>query len=253
MRTNFGWKESLGVVGSGTFAPASVFSATLFDYNGVLVDDEVVHLAAFRDVLEPLGLTLSEEDYWKRYLGFDDAGAFRAILSDNARKSSDEQIRALIEAKRPRYLARARGALRGFAGATELLQRRAAAGPVVIVSGALRDEIVLGLSVLNAEKTVSAIVSAEDTQHSKPHPEGYLLGIEALRPALGNAAGRAVVIEDSIAGVEAAKAARLICVAVTHSYPGDDLARAGADLVVDRLDDVTEAALSALAQRSLPA
>lgn len=227
-----------------------MFPATLFDYNGVLVDDEVVHLEAFRDVLTPLGITLSEDDYWKRYLGFDDAGAFRAILSDNARNSTDDQIRGLIEAKRPRYLARARGALRGFAGAAELLQRRAAAGPVVIVSGALRDEIVLGLSVLNAEKAVSAIVSAEDTRHSKPHPEGYLLGVEALRPTVGDGAARAVVIEDSIAGVEAAKAARLTCVAVTHSYAREDLERAGADLIVDRLGDVTDAALSALAERS---
>jgi beta-phosphoglucomutase len=227
-----------------------VFPATLFDYNGVLVDDEIVHLEAFRDVLAPLGITLSEEDYWKRYLGFDDAGAFRAILADNARSTTDAQIRELIEAKRPRYLVRAKGALRGFAGAADLLRRRAARGPVVIVSGALRDEIALGLSVLGAEETVLAIVSAEDTEHSKPHPEGYLRGIEALRPAVGDRAGRAVVIEDSISGVEAAKAAKLVCVAVTHSYDRQELTRAGADLVVDRLDEITDAALSTLAQRS---
>ncbi|HVW28675.1 MAG TPA: HAD family phosphatase [Polyangiaceae bacterium] len=227
-----------------------MFPATIFDYNGVLVDDEVVHLEAFRDVLAPLGIALSEEDYWRRYLGFDDAGAFRAILSDHARHATDEQIRQLIEAKRPRYLVRAKGALRGFAGAAELLRRRAAAGPVAIVSGALRDEISLGLSVLGAEATVDVIVSAEDTEHSKPHPEGYLRGIEALRPALGDHAAHAVVIEDSIAGVEAAKAAKLVCVAVTHSYAGQELSRAGADLVVDRLDDITDAALSTLAERS---
>ena len=230
-----------------------MFPATLFDYNGVLIDDEVVHLEAFRDVLSPLGITLSEQDYWERYLGFDDAGAFRAILSDNGQQPSDDQIRALIEAKRPRYLARAEGALRAFAGAADLLRRRAARGPVVIVSGALRDEIALGLSVLKAEEAVSAIVSAEDTTHSKPHPEGYLRGIDALRRLLGDEAARAVAIEDSISGVEAAKAAKLICVAVTHSYDRDDLLRAGADLVVDRLEEITDAALSALAGRSLPA
>jgi beta-phosphoglucomutase len=81
-----------------------VFPATIFDYNGVLVDDEVVHLEAFRDVLDPFGISLSEEDYWRRYLGFDDAGAFRAIFADHGRTATDEQIRSLIEAKRPRYL-----------------------------------------------------------------------------------------------------------------------------------------------------
>ena len=230
-----------------------MFSATIFDYNGVLVDDEVVHLEAFRDVLSPLGITLSEKDYWEKYLGFDDAGAFRAILEDNERGVTDAEIDALIEAKRPRYLARARGTLRGFPGAAELVRRRAASGPVVIVSGALRDEIAMGLSVLDVASAVSAVVSAEDTEHSKPHPEGYLRGIGVLSRLVGARATRAVVVEDSIAGVEAAKAAKLTCVAVTHSYGRAELERAGADLVVERLDEITEAALDALAARSLPA
>src|SRR5262249_38031888 len=151
--------------------PPVVFPATLFDYNGVLVDDEVVHLEAFRDVLKPLDIALSEHDYWERYLGFDDAGAFRAILTDAGRAVTDADVRQLIEAKRPRYLERARGALRGFTGAAALVRRRAAAGPVAIVSGALRGEIELGLSVLGIGDVVSAIVSAEEATHSKPDPE----------------------------------------------------------------------------------
>jgi beta-phosphoglucomutase-like phosphatase (HAD superfamily) len=226
-----------------------VFPATIFDYNGVLVDDEVVHLEAFRDVLGPFGITLSEEDYWRRYLGFDDAGAFRAIFADQGRTATDEQVRSLIEAKRPRYLERARGTLRGFAGASAVVQRRAAVGPVAIVSGALRDEIALGLSVLGVAASVSAIISAEDTRHSKPHPEGYLLGIDALARSLGPRAAKALVIEDSVAGVEAAKAAKLACVAVTHSYPREELEKVGADLVVDDLDAITDAALTGLAAR----
>ena len=86
-----------------------MFPATIFDYNGVLVDDEVVHLAAFRDVLSPLVISLSEADYWERYLGFDDAGAFRAVLADNGREPTDREVHALIEAKRPHYLARRAG------------------------------------------------------------------------------------------------------------------------------------------------
>jgi HAD superfamily hydrolase (TIGR01509 family) len=230
-----------------------VFSATIFDYNGVLVDDEVVHLEAFRDVLVSFGITLSERDYWDRYLGFDDAGAFRAIFEDSGRDTTEAQVRELVEAKRPRYLERAKGALRGFPGAAELVRRRAAAGPVVIVSGALRDEIVLGLSVLDVTASVGAIVSAEDTANSKPHPEGYLLGLVALEQKLGKGAVHAVVIEDSISGIEAAKAAKLTCVAITHSYGREELVRAGADLVVERLDDVTDAALDDLAARSRPA
>jgi beta-phosphoglucomutase len=227
-----------------------VFPATLFDYNGVLVDDEVVHLEAFRDVLGPLGFTLSEHDYWERYLGFDDAGAFRAIFADNGREATDADVKALIEAKRPRYLERARGALRGFEGAASLVRQRASAGPVAIVSGALRGEIELGLSVLGVADAVMAIVSAEEALRSKPDPQGYLLGIEALAARVGrSSAERAIVVEDSIAGVQAAKAARLACVAVTHSYAEAELAAAGADLVVGSLGDITEHALADLAGR----
>jgi len=223
------------------------FPATLFDYNGVLVDDEVVHLAAFRDVLEPLGIAVSEQDYWERYLGFDDAGAFEAILVDNGRPAPTEQVRRLVDAKRPRYLERAHGHLKGFPGAASVVRRRALAGPVVIVSGALRDEIQLGLDVLGIRDAVQGIVSAEDTERSKPDPEGYRLGVEALARLVGEtAARRALVIEDSISGVEAAKAAGLICVAVLHSYGQDVLERAGADLVVATLDALDDGAIRAL-------
>lgn len=224
-----------------------MFPATLFDYNGVLVDDEIVHLEAFRDVLRPLGLELAERDYWEKYLGFDDAGAFRAILADAGRSPSEAEVRGLIEAKRPKYLERARDTLHGFEGAGELVRRRRAAGPVGIVSGALRDEIALGLQVLGVADAVGNVISAEDTTRSKPDPEGYLLGIEALTTLIGReAAEQALVIEDSIAGVEAAKAAKLTCVGVGHSYPLSALERAGADLAVPRLDAITNDVLRAL-------
>jgi beta-phosphoglucomutase len=224
-----------------------VFTATLFDYNGVLVDDEAVHLAAFRDVLSPLGVEVTETEYVERYLGYDDVGAFRAILKDRGRTPSDADVAALVDAKKPFYLERAKGALRGFQGAAELVRRRAAVGPVAIVSGALRHEIHLGLDVLGVRDLVRAIISAEDAQRSKPDPQGYLLCLEAL--SLSTARERCVVIEDSLAGVESARAASLACVAVGHSYPIDELRAAGADLVVSNLDAISEEALSSLFER----
>src|SRR5688572_28846893 len=108
----------------------------------------MVHLETFCEVLATLGVSLSEQDYVSRYLGYDDAGAFRAVLEDAGRKPSKRQVAALIEAKRPLYMQRARAALPTFPGAADLVQRRAAAGPVLVVSGALREEIELGLEVL---------------------------------------------------------------------------------------------------------
>ncbi|MFZ5889953.1 MAG: HAD family hydrolase [Myxococcota bacterium] len=223
------------------------FPATLFDYNGVLADDEVVHLEAFRDALAPLGISVSEQDYVQRYLGFDDRGAFRAILTDSGRVPSEQEILELVAVKKPLYLARAEAKLPIFPGAADLVTRRAERGPVGVVSGALRDEIMLGLRALSVEGLVRYVVSAEDTRACKPDPEGYVIGIERLTAEIGAELARlALVIEDSIAGVEAAKAAGLPCVAVTHSYDELELQRAGADLVVRRLDELSEEQLSAL-------
>jgi beta-phosphoglucomutase-like phosphatase (HAD superfamily) len=224
-----------------------VFPATFFDFNGVLVNDEVVHFETFREVLAELGVTLSEHDYLHRYLGFDDAGAFRAILEDAGQKPSAARITELIELKKPRYMARARQSLPTFAGAAELVRRRAAAGPALVVSGALRAEVELGLEVLGVRSAIAAIVSAEDTQVCKPDPEGYLLGIRWLSErGQESVARRAVVIEDSLAGVEAAKGAGLACVGVTHTYSESELVRSGADAVASSLAQIDEAMLAAL-------
>lgn len=212
--------------------------ATLFDYNGVLIDDEDVHLAAFQEALAPMGIHLTEEDYIARYLGYDDVGAFRAMLEDAGRTPSAEEIHALVLAKKPLYMARFDRVL-PFPGAKDVVLRRAARGPVGIVSGALRGEIEMGLKLLGVESMVTLIVSAEDAPQCKPDPQGYLLAIARLEE-LGFA-GPAVAIEDSIAGVEAAKRAGLRCVAIAHTYAAFELARAGADVVAPSLaclDDV---------------
>jgi HAD superfamily hydrolase (TIGR01509 family) len=227
-----------------------VFPATLFDYNGVLANDETVHLAAFQDALAPLGVKLTEAEYWEKYLGFDDVGAFDAILRDAGRPADAPFITALVEAKRPLYRARAEANLPLFAGASELIRQRAAVGPVGIVSGALRDEIELGLAALGVRAFIVSIVAAEDTRASKPDPHGYELGIEALSLLVPReAAQRALVIEDSLAGIEAAKSAGLPCIAVGHSYPEAELYAHGADLVVADLTSITEEALTVLYRR----
>ncbi len=218
--------------------------ATLFDFNGVLVDDEAVHLACFRALVAPLGIELTDALYTERYLGFDDAGAFAAILEDGGRAPTTADVRALVEAKRPLYLAEARRGLRIFPGAVELVRRRAARGPVGIVSGALAEEIDLALDQMGVRALVGFVVAAEHVAACKPDPEGYVKGLAAL--GAGVAREQVVVIEDSVAGVQAAKRAGLRCAAVTHSYEAAELVRAGADLVVARLDDLHDEALDRL-------
>jgi beta-phosphoglucomutase len=220
-----------------------VFSATLLDFNGVLVDDEDVHLAAFRDVLGPLGITLTDEAYAERYLGFDDAGALRAILKDNGREDTERTVRALVEAKRPLYRARAETSLVVFDGAARLVRACAVVGPVGIVSGALRDEIHFALGRMDVSELIAFIVSAEDAPRCKPDPQGYLLARAELGP---ERARFAIAIEDSFAGIEAAKKAGFACAAVAHSYSVEALRARGADLVFSHVRDVTTGRLATL-------
>jgi HAD superfamily hydrolase (TIGR01509 family) len=214
--------------------------ATLFDFNGVLVDDEHVHLAAFRDVLAPRGIAVTEQAYVERYLGFDDVGAFRAMLLDSGQSASDDEVAALVRAKKPAYMKRIEEGLKIFPGAVDLVRRRAERGVVGIVSGALEDEIRYCLDRMGVLSLVSFIVAAEHTKACKPDPEGYALGLDALAKA-GAKGARVTVLEDSVAGIQAAKALGLRCVGVTHSYPAETLRAAGADAIVEALAELDDA------------
>jgi len=219
----------------------SPLTATLLDFDGVLVDSEPVHLAAFNDVLRTLAASITEADYAARYISFDDAGVFRSFLSAGGRTVREEEIRALVAAKRPRFLERFSESFRVFPGASELVIRRAAIGPVAIVSGALDSEIRFALEKMNVADRVSFIVSAESVAASKPDPAPFLSALIRLR-ALSHS-GPVVVVEDSVGGVQAAKGAGLRCAAVTHSFARDVLLRAGADAVVDDLSSLTDVVL----------
>ncbi|CAN5415581.1 HAD family phosphatase [soil metagenome] len=215
-------------------------TATIFDFNGVLVDDEAVHLAAFVAVVAPLGIALDQAIYDERYLGFDDRGAFAAILRDAGRSATEADVAPLVAAKIPEYMRRAETGLRIFPGAAELVARRADRGIVAIVSGALRHEIEFALARMGVRDRIAFIVAAEDTKACKPDPEGY----RAARARLPSNA-RVVVVEDSIAGTQAARAAGLRCVAVTHSYPARALLDAGASSALGDLSALTDDALDA--------
>jgi HAD superfamily hydrolase (TIGR01509 family) len=223
--------------------------AVIFDFNGVLVDDESVHFALFREVLAQEGVTITERDYHERYLGYDDRGCFDAALQDAGQRADRARLDDLIARKARRYVEVAEQGLRFFPAAAETLESIAARWPVAINSGALRGEIEYALRRMGCLDRVAAIVSAEDTDKCKPDPEGYRLAFEALRGrARADRAGAAaeglcpsacLVIEDSLAGIISAKGAGMCAVGVSTTYPAEQLREAGADDVVAALAAVT--------------
>ncbi len=213
-----------------------MIQAVIFDFNGVLIDDESVHFELFREVLAEEGVSITDRDYHDKYLGLDDRGCFEAALRDGGQECSRERGDELIARKARRYIEAAEKGLKYFPGAADILGLIAAKWPVAINSGALRPEIEYALRRLDRTEQVAAIVSAEDATNCKPHPQGYLLALEALRAKNGplNAAN-CLVIEDSLAGIMSAKGAGMLAVGVATTYGADELRQAGADDVVPNL------------------
>jgi len=216
-----------------------VIRAVVFDFDGVIANSEPLHLRAFQEVLAAEHLPLSEREYYDRYLGFDDAGLFRVIGIDRSRPFTEDAIRSLVERKFERMEALEREGAVLFPGAADAIRRLAAHLPLAIASGALGPEIRRVLEREGLASSFRTIVSAEDTQASKPAPDPYALAVNRLaailaQPLLPSAC---VAIEDSRWGLESARSAGLRTIAVTHSYPASDLR--GTDLVVNGLDELT--------------
>jgi len=213
--------------------------AIIFDFNGVLIDDEHLHFELFRDVVATRGVTLTDAMYHETYLGYDDRRCFEEVLKDAGQPAAASELDRLIAEKAALYQERAAGGLRIFPGAAESLASLADRWPVAINSGALRPEIVLALGQMGVLDRVTAIVSAEDTKYCKPDPEGYELALDALRSAHGDdiEAGHCLVIEDSLAGIQAGKGAGMWVVGVSNTYSDPELRGAGADAVISGLED----------------
>jgi beta-phosphoglucomutase len=209
--------------------------AIIFDFDGVLANTEPLHLRAYQDVLAGENITLAGQDYYSRYLGFDDVGAFRAIGRDAGRAWSAADITRLVTIKARRIEALEHDASVLFPGAAEAVRRAAAVFPLAIASGALGAEVRRVLERERLMEHFAAIVAAEDTPLSKPSPEPYLHALARLTSSLsvGIAAGECVALEDSPWGLQAARAAGMRTVAVAQSYDASKLHEA--DFVIDAI------------------
>ena len=222
--------------------------AIVFDFDGVIADSERLHLRSYQEILAPEGITMSNEDYFNRYLGYDDVGVFKAIGRDQGVAMDEHRVSELIARKGQRYESLAAAGEMLFPGAADFIRSASAASiPIAIASGALTHEIEDVLDRAGLLTLFPVIVGADQTERSKPHPEPYQAAFDRLRAHTGRdlIAWRSVAIEDSRWGLVSARGADLSCVAVTNTYSEAEL-RADAELVVPGLHALTLDALDAL-------
>lgn len=213
--------------------------AVIFDFNGIIVDDEPIHFELFRKVLGEEGIVLTEDAYYERYLGFDDRGAFMAGFRDSDRSLTDQKLAELIDRKAVYYQQAIRDHVVIFPGVKTLVYKLAPSVPLAVASGALRHEIATILTTAGLVNYFQAIVSAEDVRQGKPEPEIFLKVLAKLNAGVSRQIEPAdcVVIEDSKEGIRGARRAGMKCLAVTNSHPAELLTDANA--VVKTLETVT--------------
>jgi len=224
----------------------SALQAIVFDFDGVIADSEPLHLKAFQRALAEEGMTLGQDEYFNRYLGYDDVGVFEAIARDRGLAWTARHVTERVARKGMKLQELISGGEVLFPGAPAFIRAAAAEVPVAIASGALRHEIVQILESAALNELFAAIVASGDTPASKPSPAPYLLAFERLqkRAAKQLDPQRCVAIEDSLWGLESARQAGLRCVGVTTSYTAVELP--GAELVVEGLHALTLPMLDAL-------
>jgi beta-phosphoglucomutase len=206
----------------------------IWDLDGTLVNTSELHLAAWSKIMQEHGKPFSYDDF-ARTFGRRNPEILAILFGDSLDAA---RVDELGDRKEDYFRAAARE--RGvplLPGALKIVQELDKQGwKQAIGSSAPRANIVFLLEAAGLTPYISGIVAMEDTQQGKPDPEVFLKAAGRL----GIPPGWCVVVEDAVFGVQAAKAGGMGCIAARgggHSR-WQDLEAAGADLVVESLEDV---------------
>ncbi|MCX7911738.1 MAG: HAD family phosphatase [Dehalococcoidales bacterium] len=207
-----------------------VLQAVLWDLDGVIADTAEYHYQAWRHALGRRGINLRRADFMPLFGQRHDT-IIRFFLGDSI---SPGEMDAINTEKQAQFRRCIQGNVRPMPGAVELIRKLRENGiGLAVASSAVAENIRLILQHLGIEGYFGAIVAGTEVAESKPSPQIFLLAARRLGvPPQG-----CVVIEDAIAGVKAARAAGMKCVAVTSSHPKEVLN--GADIIVETLEKVS--------------
>ena len=204
--------------------------AVIFDFNGTLSDDEPILYRIYAQLFAEHGRPLAETDYYDRLAGLSDPEIVHRWLGDR------DDSEAVVSQRVTRYREMVADGSTITPAVRRAVAYAAARVPVAIVSGASAAEIRPVIAAAGLEPVFAAVVTSDDVRHGKPHPEGYETALQRLDGrAPGLRSAEVTVLEDTEAGVAAAKAAGMRCVAVARTLAADRLA--AADEIVSGVDE----------------
>ncbi|MGA8898283.1 HAD family hydrolase [Bradyrhizobium sp.] len=214
---------------------SSLHRAIIFDFDGVLADSEVLSNSVLAEIVSELGVPTTVEDAYRTYMGKRLNEVIEAIERVIGRKLPAD----FADAYQLRTFDAFRARLRPVVGAREFLESWRAV-PQCIASSSSPERLALSLEVLNMTALFEGrAFSASNVARGKPHPDIFLHAAEQL----GVKPGDCIVIEDSVGGVTAGRAAGATVIGLTaagHIQPGQDarLRQAGADQVVASFEEL---------------
>jgi beta-phosphoglucomutase len=220
-----------------------MLKAILFDFNGVIINDEPIHKELIDDILLGENLRPLAGEFEQFCLGRSDRACIKDILFQRGRYISDEYLDKLIETKSKAYQQRLEQleSLLIYPGLTDFLEQLKTKGlQIGLVTGALKSEVKLILDRANIAPYFKVIVAGDDIKTSKPLPDGYLLAVERFNRLDFNLQlqpKNCVAIEDTPAGITAAKKAGMQVIGIANSYPFHMMQRQ-ANWAIDYFQDI---------------
>ena len=191
----------------------------IFDMDGVLVDSEPRHKKAFLEVFSELGYAESHGIDFDHYLGMTD----RAVVEDFVQHNEiADSVEALIERKQTRLVKLLEVDQPLFKPIPQLLKDLSAQYALSVASGSPHRVIDTVLSLQDIGAYLPVTVSSEDVLRGKPAPDIFLETADQM----GLKPHQLCVVEDSVAGVSAARAAGMQVMAITNSFPAERLVEA---------------------------
>lgn len=228
-----------------------MIKAILFDFNGVIIDDETIQMKVYQEVLRGHDIDLKEDWYFDA-LGMNDRTFVRAMFERAKKPLTDPLLETVLNAKIERHREMIEDELPLFPGVLTFIKAAAREFSVGLVSMADKAEVGYVFQRANLTPLFTVIVTAEDASVCKPAPDCYLAGLSKLNEKrqqerkLPLLASECLAIEDSPPGIQSARGAGMRTLGITNTVSAEALRAAGAEVVTASLADWTVEAVRRL-------